>query len=302
MNLSQLQYFCKLAELQHYTKAAEQLYITQPTLSNSIARLEDELGVPLFEREGRNVRLTKYGREFNDYARAALESLERGKEVAQAQAGQLGGHIDIGTIYTIQSDYLPALIRSYRALYGAGPTMGVHQGLTRALIADLEADRYDVAFTAFMPDKEHLMFMPVLYQQLALTVHASHPLAQQESATLAEVRNQHIVTYRNTSPLGAEVEQLLNAAQLTPAELYDDEITLASMVAANDQAVGITLNTVGLDPFPDLVRIPLSDVPHDFHGVYLVYKKSGYRTPAVQHFIDLARDFTWPAVHTEPEE
>ena len=64
MNLSQLQYFCKLAELQHYTRAAEQLHITQPTLSNSIAHLEKELGVPLFEREGRNVQLTKYRRKF----------------------------------------------------------------------------------------------------------------------------------------------------------------------------------------------------------------------------------------------
>lgn len=81
MNISQLQYFCKLAELQHYTKAAEQLYITQPTLSNSIARLEEELGVPLFEKSGRNVRLTKYGKEFNKYATKALNALHEGSDI-----------------------------------------------------------------------------------------------------------------------------------------------------------------------------------------------------------------------------
>ena len=61
MNLSQLYYFRKLAELQHYAKAAKELYITQPSLSNAISSLEQELGVSLFQKTGRNIHLTKYG-------------------------------------------------------------------------------------------------------------------------------------------------------------------------------------------------------------------------------------------------
>ena len=64
MNLSQLYYFRKLAEVQHYTKAAQELYITQPSLSASILSLERDLGIDLFQREGRGVKLTKYGRDF----------------------------------------------------------------------------------------------------------------------------------------------------------------------------------------------------------------------------------------------
>ena len=67
MNLSQLRYFRKLAQVQHFTRAAEELFITQPALSNSIKQLEGELGIPLFEQHGRNVRLTKFGKEFNEY-------------------------------------------------------------------------------------------------------------------------------------------------------------------------------------------------------------------------------------------
>ena len=67
MNLSQLYYFRKLAQLQHYTKAAKELYITQPSLSDSISSLEQELGLSLFQKEGRNVKLTKYGKEFYEY-------------------------------------------------------------------------------------------------------------------------------------------------------------------------------------------------------------------------------------------
>ena len=71
MNLQQLYYFRKLAEVQHYTKAAKALYITQPSLSDSIASLEHELSVSLFQKKGRGVQLTKYGQEFYEYVNQA---------------------------------------------------------------------------------------------------------------------------------------------------------------------------------------------------------------------------------------
>lgn len=78
MNLQQLYYFRKLAEVQHYTKAAKALYITQPSLSDSIASLEHELSVSLFQKKGRGVQLTKYGQEFYEYVNQALGILEHG--------------------------------------------------------------------------------------------------------------------------------------------------------------------------------------------------------------------------------
>lgn len=77
MNLSQLYYFRKLAELEHYGKASEELFITQPSLSNSIGNLEKELGVPLFERVGRNVRLTSYGASTSTCALRSARSTKR---------------------------------------------------------------------------------------------------------------------------------------------------------------------------------------------------------------------------------
>ena len=294
MNLAQLQYFCKLAELQHYTKAAEELYITQPTLSNSIARLEDELGVPLFERKGRNVYLTKYGHEFYDHALAALETLEQGTRNAQAQAGQYGGTIDLGAIYPVQRDYLPSLIHEYRTKYGDGPTFKINPGYTLQLIEGLESDNYDIAIGAYVPNKDNLVLDLVLYQQLIVITHSNNPLASHGGIKLADLRGHHIITYNPGTPIGDEVEALLREAHLSASETYDDEITLASMVQSNENAVGITLHTLGISPFEHLVRIHLDDVPDDFHGVYMIYKKSGYKTPATQHFIETAHEFVWP--------
>ena len=79
MNLSQLYYFRKLAEVKHYTHAAEELFISQPTLSNSISQLEKELGIPLFKREGRTIKLTRYGAEFYEYAGEGTCGLPDGK-------------------------------------------------------------------------------------------------------------------------------------------------------------------------------------------------------------------------------
>lgn len=294
MNLAQLEYFCKVAQLEHYTRAAEELCITQPTLSNSIARLEDELGVPLFERSGRNVRLTKYGNEFYAYAQAALEALDKGTQVVRDQAGQHGGKISLGTIYTIQQDYLPALMKEYRNLFGTDTTIILRQGLTNALIDYLETDEVDMVFSAFVPGKNHLMFMPVLYQRLVLLTHNDDPLAGCETVRLEHLRGRKVATYSINTPLGMEIDTLLHAEGVIPSEFYDDEITLASMIDADEATVGVALDTLGLKPFSDLVRKPFQDVPDDFHGVYLVYKKSSYKTPAMNHFIDLVRDFSWP--------
>ncbi|MEG1731490.1 MAG: LysR family transcriptional regulator, partial [Oscillospiraceae bacterium] len=93
MNLSQLYYFRKLAELQHYTQAAQELYITQPSLSGAISSLENELGILLFEKRGRNVWLTKYGKEFYEYVCSALQLLDEGIGVAKEHAGTLNGTI-----------------------------------------------------------------------------------------------------------------------------------------------------------------------------------------------------------------
>ena len=177
MNLSQLYYFRKLAEVKHYTHAAEELFISQPTLSNSISQLERELGIPLFEREGRKIKLTKYGEEFYQYATEAVNALEKGIALAHEHAGSPTGSIDIGAIYTIQSDYLPSLIKGYRDQYGKDAQVNVFQGLTQPLLEDLESNRYELAFTAYVDSKPDLTFVPVLTQRLVAVVHRSDKLA-----------------------------------------------------------------------------------------------------------------------------
>lgn len=295
MNLSQLYYFRKLAELQHYTQAAQELYITQPALSNSISHLEKELGIPLFERDGRTVKLTRYGKEFYEYTVESLNALEKGIALAREHAGSPLGSIDIGTIYTIQGDYLPELIRAYRNQYGQSIEFNVYQGLTKPLIEDLENDRYEVVFTAYVPNKPHLTFIPVLSQKLVAIMHKSNKFAWSNNLTLEDLQEaESIVTYPPDTPIGSEVDKLLKTHGVSATDACcNDEITLGSMVDSKPEAIGVTLKTIGLAPFRSLISKQIVGVEDDFHSVYMVYKTGAYKTRTVENFIDFVRSFKW---------
>lgn len=301
MNLSHLYYFKKLAEVQHYTHAAEQLFITQPTLSNAVSQLEKELGIALFEREGRNVRLTKQGMEFNEYVTQALNLIDKGVDIAHEHAGSLSASFDVGVVYTIQADYLPSLMRAFTLKYGPGVRMNINQGLSNPLLEDLQRGRYDVVFCAMRGDCPDLECFPVFYQRLVAIVHDYSPFADRDEVSIDELSHAKIVTYGPGTILGDEVSNFLKPYADKGMEIYetcDDEITLGSMVDADASAVGITLDTLGLLPFTDLKTIPLKEAPGGFHPVFMVCRKNVFRTRAVENFINFVKEFKFESSKT----
>ena len=160
MNLSQLYYFSKLSELEHFSKAAKELYITQPSLSHAIKSLETELGVQLFEREGRRMRLTAFGKEFATYVKRGLREIDKGVERAQEFNGKLGGTVNIGAVLTVQGDYLPPLFHDFSENYGKEVKLNMFQGFSIPLVEGLENDKYDVVFAAAREQKPNLCYVP----------------------------------------------------------------------------------------------------------------------------------------------
>lgn len=283
MNLSQLYYFRKLAQLQHYTKAAKELYITQPSLSDSISSLEQELGLSLFQKEGRNVKLTKYGKEFYEYVDAALNELDKGIAVAKSKSGLLGGVIDLGCIPTILGDYVPSVLTRYREIYPK-VSFNIYQGHTLRLLDELKKGTYDVAFCSKTEDTE-LEFIPILAQRLILVVRADHPLAQKESVMLEELSDYSLSTYRETIPIGKIVRTVLRNKGVEASFSYDDEISIGGVVMATNQAA-IAADTPYLSQFGYIKKIIISDIPEDTRLVYMVYSKKNYMTKATEDFME----------------
>lgn len=285
MNLSHLYYFKKLAELQHYTQAAQELYITQPSLSGAIASLEAELGIVLFEKRGRNVFLTKYGKEFYEYVCQSLQILEKGVELAKEHAGSLTGVVDIGSIYTIQGDYLPLVLHSFSAEKYPQVRFSIHQEQTNAIIDAIQSGKWDVGFCSFVENKPDLFFVPVLAQQLIAAVNSEHPLAKEKAITFSQLKDCTLISYHLEQPIGRKINELLVSHGLEASQQYSNEIDISGNATLSN-SVAIMLRTPSLREFENLVAIRLAEVPDDFRLVYMVFNERSYKIHAVETFID----------------
>lgn len=284
MNLSQLYYFRKLAKLQHYTKAAKELYITQPSLSDSIAALEKELGVSLFQKEGRNVKLTKYGEEFYQHVSASLSELERGITLMKEKSGHISGTIDIGCIPTLLGDFLPTALEHY-AERNPLANFNIYQGMSIEIAHGVALGKYDIGFCSMVDNEPDLVFVPIITQELIAIVNSKHPLADQTEVRLSELKKYTLTTYRDTIPIGKVVRALLKEHGVDATFSYDDEISIGGVISKKSW-VAIAADTPYLSQFSNLVHLKLPDVPADARLIYMVYSKKNFITSAVEAFAD----------------
>lgn len=151
MNLLHLRYFVELAGTQHYTCAAEKLCITQPSLSHAMAQLEAELGVPLFEKSGRGVVLTPYGKQFLSCAQQTLLTLDAGVEELR-RVGRGEGLIRLGLLRTLGVEFVPMLAERFlKANPGKNIRFSFSTGVTGELLEGLTARKYDMVFASRPP-------------------------------------------------------------------------------------------------------------------------------------------------------
>ena len=161
MNLFYLRYFVTLAHVKHYTKAAEQLCITQPSLSHAIAQMEKELGVPLFEKNGRNTMLTPFGREFLSCAEHTLSTLDDG--IASLQRSARGsGLIRLGFVRPLGIEFVPHLAADFLRAYPENDIrFTFHTGITQHLLDDLAQRKVDLLFCSKPQDDLKFTAVPV---------------------------------------------------------------------------------------------------------------------------------------------
>ncbi|QAT48952.1 LysR family transcriptional regulator [Caproiciproducens sp. NJN-50] len=284
MNLSQLYYFKKLAEVQHYTKAAKELYITQPSLSEAISSLESELGVRLFLKNGRNIRLTQYGQEFYQYVSASLNELDKGVNVIQEQVKDIGGTIEIGCIATLLVGFMARAMYSYRESVSEKTVFHVFETPTAVAIEGLKSEIYDIAFCSKVEDPD-LRFTPILEQEILALVNQQHPLAKCETITLRDLAGYNLITYRPDIQIGRDVGTLLAENGLKAEQPFMEEGSIGASVQMNP-IVGIVANTVWLSQYPNLVRIHFSDVPRGFRKVCMAYNSKHFINRPTERFMD----------------
>lgn len=282
MNLQQLYYFRKLAEVQHYTEAAKALYITQPSLSDSIASLEHELSVSLFQKKGRGVQLTKYGQEFYEYVNQALGILEHGIAAVREKSDSVTGTIDIGCIPTLLGDFLPNALDLYHEKCPQ-VSFNIFHEKSIPVAEGVSAGTYDIGLCSMVENKDDLVFVPITYQELVVIVRNDHPLAVHDSIELTALKGYMLSTYRDTIPIGKTVRKILKEKGMEAVYSYDDEISIAGRINHSSKTA-IVADTPFLKQFDNLKKIHLTDVPKDTRMLYLVYSKKNFITAAVEAF------------------
>ncbi len=283
MNLYHLRYFIVLAKLEHYTKAAAELSITQPSLSHAISSLEQELGVNLFEKEGRNIVLTKYGRMFLADVEKSMEILD--SSIRQVKAvGSGEGVIDLGFLRTLGTDLIPEMIRGYKEEYPDRVVdFRLNTGVTEDLLEGLKSKKYDMVICSKLPKQPSVEFIPVAQQKLVVVVPEDHPLASRNSITLSETIPYPQIIFSKRSGLRPVIDELFDAIGEYPETVYEIK---------EDQVIaGFVSNGFGIAVVPDMpilntMKIKKLDIvsPNWQRIFYLAFLKDKYISPAAQTF------------------
>lgn len=177
MELRQLKYFTKAAELHNFTEAANQLFITQSTLSQQIKQLEDELGILLFDRLGKRVRLTEAGRLFLPYAQKTAKDAEDGRNVLKDLMNLQTGNLAIGVTYGLMHVLTKAIVDFDNQLPDL--RLQISFGTTKELLLKLEQGQIDLMLS-FLPVQQNATYVSekLFSSCLALIAHQDHPCAQ----------------------------------------------------------------------------------------------------------------------------
>jgi len=300
MNLRALQYFVKLAELKHFSKAANACFVSQPTLSTQIRKLEDELGISLVERAPRKVMLTPIGEDIAHRARHVLRDIEHIKDAARRSKDPETGTIKLGIFPTLAPYLLPHVIPVIRRRY---PDLRLQlvEEKTEVILNMLDQGRLDAGLLA-LPVEEFGMEVEILFDEpFVAAMPSSHPLSDKQSIGLKDLEGEELLLLEEGHCLrqhALAVCELSGAVERVDFHATSME-TLRQMVATN---AGVTLMPVlsVKPPIPSTDNITLRPFksPAPSRTIALVWRSS---SPLGGFLRKLAESLKInPALLTEP--
>ena len=250
-----LRQFVAVAREEHMTRAAESLGIPQPTLSRSIARLEAELGVPLFARPGRSIKLTRHGRYLLEPSERVLLTLTATLERLTGEADPAHGRVALGFLHTLGVEIVPRLLRDFRASHPA-VRFALVQGGGQRVVAALRDGEIDLCLTA-LPVGQDVHARGLAEQRIDLFVPAGHRLAaRRDGVPLAAAADEDFIVMEHGYSLRAITDALFHEAGFEPKIAFEGEEadTARGLVGAG---LGVSLLPVTAASLADPSVVPV---------------------------------------------
>jgi LysR family hydrogen peroxide-inducible transcriptional activator len=216
MEMHQLRYVVAVAKTQNFSRAAEMCHVSQPTLSQQIQKLEDELSCSLFIRRKRSVTLTPQGEYFLPRAVRILQEVDAARRDAEDAKHLVRGTIRLGILPTIAPFLLPPAIRGYTAKY-PGIEIGGREDTTARLVAATLAQEVDFAIVSLPIAKPRLEICELFSEELLAVVPSTHVLAQKPSVKAGDLKDERMILLREEHCLTAQVSQFCERRHLQPS-------------------------------------------------------------------------------------
>ena len=192
MNFRDLEYLIALEELKHFRKAAEKCFVSQPTLSGQIRKLEDELGVQLMERSPRKVLFTQAGLDIVAKAKTILLEAKSLKEIAKSYNEPMQGTLHIGLIPTVAPYLLPLIIPVIKQHF-PDLSLYLYENQTHVLLKQLAEGELDCLMLALLPGMETFDQFNLYQEPLELAVAETHQWANEKKVKLNQLRGEHVL-------------------------------------------------------------------------------------------------------------
>ena len=239
MNIRHFEYLVALAEHKHFRKAAEACFVSQPTLSGQIRKLEDELGTALLERSSRRVLFTDSGLQLVDQAKRILSEVKTFKDMASGQNGVMTGPLHIGFIPTVGPYILPRIIPALKEQFPE-LELFLHEAQTNQLVDQLEDGKLDCLVLASVAETEQFKEIDVYDEPLSVAVPYGHEWADLEEVDMHDLKGRTVLSLGDGHCLRDQALGFCFAAGAKDDERFKATSleTLRNMVAAG---AGITL-------------------------------------------------------------
>lgn len=276
MTITQLQYVLAVAEHQNFTHAAEKSFVTQPTLSMQIQKLEDELDILIFDRSKKPIQLTAVGEKIVEQARNIVNESHRIQDIVDQEKGYIGGEYRIGIIPTIMPTLLPLFLKNFVNKYPK-VNLKIEEQNTNVLIEKLEDGHLDAAIAATPLDNENIKEKVLYYEPFVAYIPQNHRLHCAKKIALEDLDLDDILLLEDGHCFREGVINLCKNRNFKDDRLHLESGSFETMMKLADEGMGMTLlpflHTLDLTENQKL-NLRFFQEPNPAREVSLIYHKS----------------------------
>jgi len=277
MTITQLQYVLAVAEHKNFTLAAEKSFVTQPTLSMQVQKLEDELDVLIFDRSKKPITITEVGRKIVDQAKNIVAEAERIKDIVDQDKGYIGGDYTLGIIPTVMPTLLPMFLNAFIKKYPK-VNLIIKEQSTKTMIKNVMDGHLDAGIAATPLEIEFIKERPLYYEPFVGYVPKNHRLASEELLSTDHLDVSDILLLQDGHCFREGVINLCKASQNLRGEHFKIESgSFETLVSLADEGMGMTLlpylNTLHLEENKK-INLKSFQKPTPAREISLIYHKS----------------------------